>query len=760
MTDILKTYQSSSIEELSNYITKIYDLHGKVSDPKSTAFYEITNGPYKDHSINAPNVCIKIPTGGGKTLVACESIKTIHNEYFNRVDDTGLVLWLVPTEAILEQTIKKLNNIDDIYYNTLNDSFENIKVFDIGEALSFKRHDVKNNLCIIVSTFAMFRTEDNPEKMNKMNVFKENGSLMDHFENDTTVEPSLHNAIQQYNPIVILDEAHHTKTKFSYEMIQGFNPSFVVEFTATPRNEPNKESNVLVDVNAIELKKEGMVKLPIIHTNEPDWEKVIDLGIDKRNFLEKECTILKKSTGEYIRPIMLIQAERDAESSNMIDANQVKEYLIRKRIPEDQIAIKTGTKDDLKDKDARSQTSPIRYIITVKALAEGWDNPFAYVLVSIMNTKSKIAGEQVIGRILRMPSQKRKYNEDLNRAYVFTSSPDMQQVVEDLQKELKRNGYDENDLVSLKEKKDITPTEQIIVDNDIKLPCITNNVPKGHVLEYTNLLSNSLSKENVSIGQLTSASGIHVMDTTDTGNIKTTRQAQLPSSDPNYYTKDKLLTKLKREIKRTEYSAETIFNYITNIIDQDIKNSDKTDTERVEELSKDIRTVIKTINDSIDIQEQKIAKNKFDSLLSSKKLSCVYRSLLNDMPLIDPQDSHFKKHLFNNLERMNKEESEFITQIDNIDNVKWWYRNPVRHDNAFYVSGWKPNLIYPDFIVKTNLGHYFIIEYKGEHLEGSEDTQYKQEMLKILSDLAGPKYTAKMIFKKDITNIINEIKSA
>ena len=96
MTDILKTYQSRSIEELSNYITMIYKLHGSVPDPKSTAFREITKRSYENHGIKAPNVCIKIPTGGGKTLVACESIKTIHNEYLNRVDDTGLVLWLVP----------------------------------------------------------------------------------------------------------------------------------------------------------------------------------------------------------------------------------------------------------------------------------------------------------------------------------------------------------------------------------------------------------------------------------------------------------------------------------------------------------------------------------------------------------------------------------------------------------------------------------------------------------------------------------------
>ncbi len=762
MTNILKKYQSKSIEDLVNYITKIHSLD-KDGDPKDTAFYVVTKTKYNNHNIDAPSICIKIPTGGGKTLVACESIKTIHREYLSRIDDVGLVLWLVPTDAILYQTIKKLCNFGDIYYATLNESFSDIKVFSIEEALSIKRSDIKNNLCIIVATFAVFRTEDTPKKMSKKNVFKENGSLMDHFQGLTsTVTPSLHEVIKLYHPIVILDESHHTKTHLSYEMIQNFNPSFVIEFTATPRNELGKESNVLVNVNAVELKNEGMVKLPIIHTNEPDWERVIDLGIQKRHFLERECNKLKKITGEYIRPIILFQAEQNKESEKVIDTNQVKNYLLKNhKIPEEQIAIKTSKDDDLKGKNLNSKSSPIRYIITVRALAEGWDNPFAYVLVSIMNTKSRTAGEQIIGRILRMPKQKRKPIDALNCAYVFTSSINMDQIVKELESELERNGYDKKDMIPSKKKKDVTQTRQVIDDNDIKLPCITITEPIKHMLEYEDLLPDMLPNPDIiNIGQLTSISEVREIDVTESG-IKSTVQKTLFPDDSDSYTKDKLMTKLRREVRRARYSSKDMTKYINDIVDRYIQNDiTKSEKEKIKELSKNIRIVIEKINNSINMYEQDESKKKFMQHLEKGNLVCMYRSLSNDMPLTNPQENTFTKHLFNNLERMNKEEEDFATKIDSLDTVKWWYRNPVKNENAFYVMGWKPNLIYPDFIIKTNNDHYYIIEYKGEHLKGNEKTVYKQKMLDILSTLAGENYKTKIIFKEEINELIDEINNS
>ena len=46
-------------------------------------------------------------------------------------------------------------------------------------------------------------------------------------------------------------------------------------------------------------------------------------------------------------------------------------------IPKKEIAIKTGDKDELKNVDLLFPDCPIRYIITVNALKEGWDYPFA-----------------------------------------------------------------------------------------------------------------------------------------------------------------------------------------------------------------------------------------------------------------------------------------------------------------------------------------------------------------------------------------------
>ena len=51
------------------------------------------------------------------------------------------------------------------------------------------------------------------------------------------------------------------------------------------------------------------------------------------------------------------------------------------------------------------QTCPVRFIITVQKLREGWDCPFAYVLCSLRETRSATAIEQIVGRILRLPER-------------------------------------------------------------------------------------------------------------------------------------------------------------------------------------------------------------------------------------------------------------------------------------------------------------------------------------------------------------------
>ncbi len=65
---------------------------------------------YNDSIEAVPHICMKVPTGGGKTFMACASVKRIFNAL-----PTGkpqVVVWLVPSDSILSQTIRTLSDVN------------------------------------------------------------------------------------------------------------------------------------------------------------------------------------------------------------------------------------------------------------------------------------------------------------------------------------------------------------------------------------------------------------------------------------------------------------------------------------------------------------------------------------------------------------------------------------------------------------------------------------------------------------------------
>ena len=287
---------------------------------------------------------------------------------------------------------------------------------------------------------------------NKYKVYQENGALIGHFDNielpdtlekdDSGIIKSLANVIRISNPLIVIDEGHKTKTKLSIEFLKDLNPSFVIEYTATPR----PESNILVEIHSSELKEQQMVKLPLVLESHSQWQNAILQGVLRRHELEK---IAKKLKGERIRPIALFQAEQEKEDERKITVSKIREFLIKEcKISGDEIAIKTSTQNDLNGVDLFSNSCKIRYIITVNALAEGWDCSFAYILISVANIGSRIAVEQIIGRIMRMPFAKRKEEEDLNRSYVFASARNFNEAANEIIEGLESHGYSKHDLIN------------------------------------------------------------------------------------------------------------------------------------------------------------------------------------------------------------------------------------------------------------------------------------------------------------------------
>jgi len=432
----LRNYQSEALVSLHRYLGKVANLGA------GTAFYDVTGIPYAPApcvNSETPYVCIRIPTGGGKTILAAHAVGEAARSYLQA--DNPVVLWLVPSTAILDQTLAALRNLEHPYRAALAKDFgRNVTVMSIDEALTLSRADATGGACIIVATLQAFRVDDTSGRK----VYQDAGALMDHFsglkedqrqhlelvEGSTRPVASLANVLRLHRPMVIVDEAHNARTALSFETLRRFDPSMILELTATPRTEPdetgeNPASNVLFHASAAELKAEEMIKLPIRLQTDTDWRKVVGQALDTRASLEEAAKDEEAETGEYIRPIILFQAQSKLKTDpDRLTPEKVANFLTEdKRIPRDQIAIHaTGHAELDQIKDIADPSCSVRFVITVQKLREGWDCPFAYVLCSVAELNSKVAVEQILGRVLRMPKARRKTRDALNRAYAFVTS--------------------------------------------------------------------------------------------------------------------------------------------------------------------------------------------------------------------------------------------------------------------------------------------------------------------------------------------------
>lgn len=395
--------------------------------------------PYNSQVKRIPHVCLKVPTAGGKTFIASNAIKTIFDAFDH--SKHRAVVWLVPSDPIFEQTYRRLSDPSDPYRQKINVHFGNkVEVYDKESALSgsnFNATSVKENLSIFVLSIDSLRRKNK----DSLRVNYENGNLFS-FKSllDDEVELSLMSVISYLNPVVIVDESHNATSSLSIDMLESLNPSFILDLTATPR----ENSNIISFVDAFELKKENMVKLPVIVYNHKHKKDVIASAIQLRRKLEQLAVEDEKKGGKYIRPIILFQAESKGKE-DATTFQKVKDMLTTAGIPEEEIKIKTATINEIKGIDLMSRDCPVRYIITINALKEGWDCPFAYVLASLADRSSAVDVEQILGRVLRQPHVSQHISEMLNMSYVLTASSKFLDTLDNIVKGLNRAGFSSKD---------------------------------------------------------------------------------------------------------------------------------------------------------------------------------------------------------------------------------------------------------------------------------------------------------------------------
>lgn len=441
-----------------------------------------------------PYVCIRIPTGGGKTLLGTHALAVAGRHYTGQ--DRPLALWLVPSNIIRTQTLAALRTPGHPYREALEGYFgvDGFRVLDIADCEQLRPQDFELKAIIAVGTLQTLRVDDTSGR--DVYAYKEN--FEPHFarapdlpgfervtERDLTAQPyltradlgkvkrSFANLMYWHRPVVIIDEAHNARTPLTYDTFARLNPAVLIEMTATPVRQGLHRSNVLYHVSAEELKAEQMIKLPIVLQTHPNWQEAVRDALLTRKRLAAEAL----NEADYLRPILLLQAE---DKAGEVTVDVLKSYLLQQeQVAAERIAIATGNQRELDGVNLFDPACPVEVVITVEALKEGWDCSFAYVFCSLQKVGSSRDMEQLLGRVLRMPYARSRKSPLLNRAYAHLASAETARVANELADRLVAMGFEE-----LEAAQAIFPTTLPLFDAGSptllpELPALEFNLPKA-----------------------------------------------------------------------------------------------------------------------------------------------------------------------------------------------------------------------------------------------------------------------------------------
>lgn len=436
----LKRYQDRALDSLERFFESA--RLGNAADAFAACVDEGLDARYKPMPglSHVPYACLRIPTGGGKTVMGAHIIQSAGRTLLER--EFPLVMWMVPTTQIKTQTLDAFREPRHPYRQELDDAFDGkVAVFDVADFPQIRPADIGTKVCVVISTVAALRVNDKEGRK----AYEHHEDLEGHFTGSTRdldrldkgadgkALASFANLLKLHGPLVIMDEAHNATTSLSYTVYERLGPRAVVELTATP---DTTSSNVLVSVSAFELKAEDMIKFPVVlkeHLGE--WQVAVSSAVARRKSLAK--TALDEP--DYIRPILLIQAE-NARGAATVD--EVKRHLVETDgVDEKSIAIATGDTREIEGVDLFAKDCPIDIIITKQALKEGWDCSFAYVFCSVAQVRSDKDIQQLLGRVLRMPYAIRRRQEAMNRAYAHVVTDDFGRAAGELTQTLVNIGF-------------------------------------------------------------------------------------------------------------------------------------------------------------------------------------------------------------------------------------------------------------------------------------------------------------------------------
>jgi type III restriction enzyme len=741
-----------------------------------------------------PNATLKVPTGGGKTWLAVNAVSRIMGRYLGR--NTGFVLWIVPNEAIYSQTLKHLKNRQHPYRQALDRAAAGrVKVMEKGDRLDAR--DVEMNLCVMV----LMLQAANRQTQETLRMFRDRGDVHGFFapEGDQAahareleavpnldgyqgmfpmVKDSLGNALRKIRPVVVMDEGQKATSELAHDTLYGFNPIFVLELTATPKDvaargaNPGRAANLLVEVTGRELHAEDMIKMPL--SLDPrqgaDWRGTLTAALGRLNTLQAEAVAYGADKGAlgYIRPIMLVQVERtgkDQRDGLHIHADDVKEWLLASGLDAAEVAIKTAEQNDLnqpENLDLLSPTNRVRVIVTKAALQEGWDCPFAYVLCSLAAASNLSAMTQLVGRILRQPYALKTGVAALDECYVVTHHAGTQAVVQAIKSGLEKDGL--ADLVIEVPQGGAAPTPGTarkverradFRNLQIYLPKVLR-VDGGEVrdLDYETDILASIDWRDFSPAAVVAA----IPDNPAQVASQLQRIALTDADEDEYFRGEVVAAAAETLRFDPSYAVRVISDLVPNPfvargIVADLVAGLEARGFDAAKLGTVSGVIIDRLRVALTKERDARSETLFRAAVKAGEIQFRLRLDGNNWPMPDhmltseaanaphltgSDGGALNRSLFSPVFRneLNGQEQNVAVHLDGDGTVKWWHRNVAKAGYGMGLQGWKRGRIYPDFIFATggNAGarRIVVLETKGDHLQ-NPDTDYKRDVLDFLT---------------------------
>ena len=798
----LKHYQTAALEKLRQYITALSEARAestrlmtegsKIKIKWDDAAWEnVGRHRYKSRHGGAgdlvPNICLKVPTGGGKTLLAVKAIDAINSIY--RRAQTGLVLWIVPTTQIYNQTLRALKDRAHPYRQQLN-MHSGDRTLILEKDSLFAPEDVEQNLVVML----LMLPSTNRENKETLRLFKDRGGFepffpsedslskhesllekiqnLDTFEDNEDVQSgkmiktSLGNTLRLLNPIIILDEGHKAYSQLAQKTLYGFNPSFVLELSATPTS----ESNVLISIDGQSIWREGMIKLDIhVHNKATtDWRDVVTASHLKRQQIEQSALRYQEQNYyqafSYIRPINLIQVERtgaDQRRPGLVHAEDVRDFLIQRcNVRAEEVAIKSSERDDIENIDLLSSDCPIRYIITKQALQEGWDCAFAYILTVLTNPEALTGMTQLVGRVLRQPYARKTDISELDESHVYFYRAKSEKLFEKIRRGLFEEGLGdlEGRIIGEDTTSSIAQVELFIRDKykelagKVYLPCfvVSDGAGGWREIGYETDVLSRVDWGQIDTGKWARDRHLNPMQTQDTnkrmdvsGKTFDTLQAMTAPEMPIDLV---MITQQVLEVVPNPWYA---YEYVEEMIKAFRQNNYSDDI-----IRRDLGAQIEGFKRFIHDQRNELAESAFKEMVKKKDLRfCIFKgNAKHSIPerikakagrkLRNASDDLPKNSLFDFMaDDFNGVESEFALYLDQHSWLFGWHRNPPK--SGYGLQGWQRHIVYPDFIAFKNLSELpnevYVLEMKGVHLQNNLDTEYKKGLFKLCNEQVTPK---------------------